>query len=129
MKLPDSWSETENLDWKLPLPAAGSSTPIVVKNKIFLTFEQTNEVKAMSIGIEGRELWTRVVCQTKGKGYGEKTHASPTPSSDGKLVFVTAGTAREGVTIQNTGSDPLVSLRYFGPNTFDELPAVGAHKH
>ncbi|MEO1994364.1 MAG: hypothetical protein ABGZ17_03725 [Planctomycetaceae bacterium] len=44
-------------------------------------------------------------------------------------VFVTASTAREGVTIQNTGCDPLVSLRYFGPNTFDELPAVGAHKH
>ncbi len=91
-KLPDSWSETENLDWKIPLPAAGSSTPIVVKNKIFLTFEQDDEVKAMGIGVDGRELWTRVVCQTKGKGNGERTFASPTPSSDGKFVFVTSGT-------------------------------------
>ncbi len=91
-KLPDSWSETENLDWKIPLPAAGSSTPIVVKNKIFLTFEKDNAVKAMAIGIDGRQLWTRVVCQTKGKGNGERTFASPTPSSDGKLVFVTTGT-------------------------------------
>ena len=91
-KLPDSWSETENLDWKIPLPAAGSSTPIVVKNKIFLTFEQDDEVKAMGIGVDGRKLWTRVVCQTKGKGNGERTFASPTPSSDGKLVFVTSGT-------------------------------------
>ena len=91
-KLPDSWSETENLDWKIPLPAAGSSTPIVVKNKIFLTFEQDEEVKAMGIGVDGRKLWTRVVCLTKGKGNGERTFASPTPSSDGKLVFVTSGT-------------------------------------
>ncbi len=91
-KLPDSWSETENLDWKIPLPAAGSSTPIVVKNKIFLTFEQDDEVKAMGIGVDGRKLWTRVVCQTKGKGNGERTFASPTPSSDGKFVFVTSGT-------------------------------------
>jgi len=92
IKLPDSWSETENLDWKFSLPAAGSSTPIVVKDKIFLTFEQNNEVKAMAIGVDGRELWTRVVCQTKGKGNGERTFASPTPSSDGKLLFVTTGT-------------------------------------
>lgn len=91
-KLPDSWSEKENLAWKIPLPAAGSSTPIVVKNKIFLTFEQDDEVKAMGIGVDGRELWTRVVCQTKGKGNGERTFASPTPSSDGKFVFVTSGT-------------------------------------
>ena len=91
-KLPDSWSETQNLDWKFSLPAAGSSTPIVVKDKIFLTFELDNEVKAMGIGVDGRELWTRVVCQTKGKGNGEKTFASPTPSSDGKLLFVTTGT-------------------------------------
>ena len=92
IKLPDSWSETENLDWKFSLPAAGSSTPIVVKDKIFLTFELDNEVKAMAIGVDGRGLWTRVVCQTKGKGNGEKTFASPTPSSDGKLLFVTTGT-------------------------------------
>ena len=91
-KLPDSWSETENLDWKIPLPAAGSSTPIVVKNKIFLTFEQDDEVKAMGIGVDGRKLWTRVVCQTKGKGNGERTFASPSPASDGKFVFVTSGT-------------------------------------
>jgi len=44
-------------------------------------------------------------------------------------VFVTAGTARDGVTIQNTGSEPLVALRYFGPDTFDDLPAVGDHRH
>ena len=43
-------------------------------------------------------------------------------------VFVTAKAAKEGVTIENTGSEPLVGLRYFGPEAQPSAPAVGAHK-
>jgi hypothetical protein len=43
-------------------------------------------------------------------------------------VFVTAKRAAEGVEIENTGTEPLVSLRYFGPNAQPDAPAVGAHK-
>lgn len=40
-------------------------------------------------------------------------------------VFITAEAAAAGVEIENTGSEPLVGLRYFGPNTHPNLPAVG----
>ena len=40
-------------------------------------------------------------------------------------VFITHEAANAGVEIENTGSEPLVSLRYFGPNTHQKLPAVG----
>jgi hypothetical protein len=43
-------------------------------------------------------------------------------------VFVTHDTAREGVTFDNTGSEPLVTLRYFGPNTNPQAPNVGDHR-
>lgn len=43
-------------------------------------------------------------------------------------VFVTAKAAKEGVTFENTGSEPLVGLRYFGPNAQPKAPEVGAHK-
>ncbi len=43
-------------------------------------------------------------------------------------VFVTAGAAAEGVTIENTGSEPLVSLRYFGPDAQPNAPEVGDYK-
>ena len=43
-------------------------------------------------------------------------------------VFVTAQAAAGGVTIENTGSEPLVGLRYFGPNAQKDAPAVGAHR-
>ncbi len=43
-------------------------------------------------------------------------------------VFVTSKAAAEGVTFENTGSEPLVGLRYFGPNAQPGAPEVGAHK-
>lgn len=40
-------------------------------------------------------------------------------------VFVTAKRAGEGVTFKNTGAEPFVSLRYFGPDVHKTVPAVG----
>ena len=43
-------------------------------------------------------------------------------------VFVTAPAAAAGVRIENTGTEPLVSLRYFGPDAKPDAPSVGDHK-
>jgi len=43
-------------------------------------------------------------------------------------VFVSAGAAADGVDITNTGSEPLVSLRYFGPDANPGAPSIGDHK-
>jgi hypothetical protein len=43
-------------------------------------------------------------------------------------VFVTHERARAGVVFENTGSEPLVTLRYFGPDTNPDAPNVGDHK-
>jgi hypothetical protein len=40
-------------------------------------------------------------------------------------VFITYEAARAGIRIENTGSEPLVGLRYFGPDVHDNLPAIG----
>lgn len=40
-------------------------------------------------------------------------------------VFITHDAATQGVVIENTGSEQLVGLRYFGPDTFDSVPNVG----
>ena len=36
-KLPDTWSATENVDWKTDIPGRGGSSPIVWGDKVFLT--------------------------------------------------------------------------------------------
>lgn len=43
-------------------------------------------------------------------------------------VFISHEAANRGVEIENTGSEPLVGLRYFGPDTFGSVPAVGAYR-
>ena len=43
-------------------------------------------------------------------------------------VFITCHAARRGVEVENLGSEPLVGLRYFGPDTFANLPNVGDHR-
>ena len=40
-------------------------------------------------------------------------------------VFISHEAANRGVKIENTGSDPLVGLRYFGPGVHSNLPKIG----
>lgn len=35
--LPQTWSPTENLVWKTTLPGAGSSTPVVIQDRVYVT--------------------------------------------------------------------------------------------
>jgi hypothetical protein len=43
-------------------------------------------------------------------------------------VYITNEAATAGVEIENTGCEPLVGLRYFGPDTFAKVPNVGDYK-
>jgi len=43
-------------------------------------------------------------------------------------VFISHSAATVGIEIENTGSEPLVGLRYFGPDTFQTLPNVGDYR-
>lgn len=36
-KAPDDWSDSKNIAWRTELPGAGSSSPVVAGNKVFLT--------------------------------------------------------------------------------------------
>jgi hypothetical protein len=40
-------------------------------------------------------------------------------------VFISYEAAQRGVKIENTGSEPLVGLRYFGPDVHKNLPKIG----
>lgn len=42
-------------------------------------------------------------------------------------VYITRDAAMAGVQIENTGGEPLVGLRYFGPATHKNMPEVGDH--
>ncbi len=42
--------------------------------------------------------------------------------------FVSYDAAKQGVAFENTGGEPLVTLRYFGPDTNPNAPKIGDHK-
>ena len=43
-------------------------------------------------------------------------------------LFVTAMAAKKGFVVENLGSEPLVSLRYFGPDVHKSMPQIGDHR-
>jgi hypothetical protein len=42
-------------------------------------------------------------------------------------VFISYEAATRGIEVENTGTEQLVGLRYFGPDVFDHVPSVGDH--
>jgi hypothetical protein len=64
--------------------------------------------------INGKRLQTPAMIR-----YGELTEDE---------YFVAYGTARDGVVYDNTGTETLVVLRYFGPGTNADAPAIGAYR-
>jgi hypothetical protein len=72
------------------------------------------------ITVQGRGRIGRLNLQTPAMiRFGEETEDE---------VFITAEAAAAGVEIENTGSEPLVGLRYFGPDTHANLPKLGDYR-
>jgi len=108
-KVPLTWSDSENLAWKFDMPGPGSSSPIVVGDKIFLTcwtgYRDKAEAKDMSKLVrhlvclslsDGSKLWQSTVLSTVAEdpyeGFiTEHGYATNTPVSDGERVYVFFG--------------------------------------
>jgi hypothetical protein len=72
------------------------------------------------ITVQGRGRLGRLNLQTPAMiHFGEETEDE---------VFITAEAAAAGVEIENTGGEPLVGLRYFGPDTHANLPKMGDYR-
>jgi outer membrane protein assembly factor BamB len=96
--LPVRWSTSENVAWKLPLPAWSGSTPIVWGDRIFLNVADDLKVR------DGNNLNLWCVDRTKGtvlwkRPLGGGNHqerkqnmSTPSPVTDGTLVWVMTGT-------------------------------------
>ncbi|OQB85763.1 MAG: outer membrane biogenesis protein BamB [Planctomycetes bacterium ADurb.Bin126] len=86
--LPLRWSPTENVRWRIPLPEAGNSTPIVVAGRVFVTQPVGPRRTLMCFDRrDGKLLWQQGV-QTAAKEttHGTNPHCSASPVSDGQRV-------------------------------------------
>jgi len=89
--LPVEWSEEKNVAWKLELPGGSSATPVVWGDNIFLMAQDEKQISLLCVSTTGKMLWTSKVAESRGKSKGEKSFASPSPSTDGKRVFTMTG--------------------------------------
>ncbi len=89
--LPVQWSPTENVVWKTAIPGQAWSSPIVWGDRIFLTTATDNGASCHVLCVErptGKILWDKeVFTQTTGQREGRNSFATPTPVTDGKLVY------------------------------------------
>jgi outer membrane protein assembly factor BamB len=91
--LPLTWSKTENVLWRLPLPGPAGSTPAVWNDRIFLTSPVGDDLHLICVSAAGKKLWSRKLGSgNKDVRDGEGNSAAPSPSTDGKHVWAFAGT-------------------------------------
>ncbi len=89
---PTTFSDTQNMAWKVELPGRGLSSPIVVGDKVFLSACSGPRQDRLHVicfnAKDGAQLWQRQFWATGRTLCHPKTCvAAPTPCSDGKRVF------------------------------------------
>jgi outer membrane protein assembly factor BamB len=95
--LPTEWDEQKNIAWKLKMPGMAGSTPVVWGDRLFLTSEDGTDLVLMCVDTGGKELWkTKLGTGRQRFMRDQGNNASPSPSTDGKHVWVYIGTGDLG---------------------------------
>jgi hypothetical protein len=101
---PIEWSTTKNVAWKQTIPGRGWSSPIVQGGRVYLTTslataegrdpDQSLRVLCLD-AVTGKMEWNVEVFRQDGKNappiHTKNSHASPTPITDGKRLYVHFG--------------------------------------
>ena len=106
-KLPTTWSETENVLWKTPVPGSGWSSPALLGQQIWLTTAVDNGKTLHALAFDrssGKLLHDVVVFELEDPGpiHSKNSHASPTPILEGDRVYVNFG-AHGTACLDNSG--------------------------
>ena len=93
----DTWSEKENIKWRVAVPGLGHSSPIVWRDHLFLTTATDDGATLSMIAFSratGKQLWRTSLPSTGlvEHKYPKNSHASATATTDGQRVFASFGT-------------------------------------
>lgn len=94
--LPVTWSETENIAWKVAIPGQGWSSPVIRGEQIWLTAADDDQktLRALCLDRKSGDIRHNVVISTPadlGPIHQKNTLASPTPILDGDRIYVHFG--------------------------------------
>ncbi|HEX2342317.1 MAG TPA: PQQ-binding-like beta-propeller repeat protein [Vicinamibacterales bacterium] len=114
--LPLEWSESRNMVWKVPVPGAGWSSPVVANGRVWVTTtagDRGRSLRALAFDVEtGRELVNVEVLQARNSNpiNPKNNRASPTPVVDGDRVYVHFGA--EGTAALTTAGEIVWTARF-----------------
>lgn len=93
--VPLKWSATENVAWKTEIPGESWSSPIVWGDHVFVTTATENGESCRVLALDrksGAVRWNREVFrQETRRKEGRNSYATPTPATDGRLVYACFG--------------------------------------
>ena len=87
--LPVQFSKTNNVKWSVDLPGPAAATPVVWGNHLFVNSVDLKTKTLVAIALDrrsGKTLWQQQVAEGIRKD-DRSNFASPSPVTDGKLVF------------------------------------------
>ena len=93
--VPTHWNgpNHQNIAWKVRIPGLGHASPIVWEDRIFLVSGREELQQRVLLCLDrktGQTLWQREVLRSLLEGkHRLNSHASSTPATDGKSVYVT----------------------------------------
>lgn len=91
--LPVKWSTTENIAWKLPMTGRSGSTPVIWKDRIFLSTVDGDAIQLWAVDrANGKVLWKQTLSGGGKDTYRKQNLSSPSPITDGKTVWLMTGT-------------------------------------
>jgi outer membrane protein assembly factor BamB len=114
--LPLTWSESQNVRWKTPVPGLGWSSPVVAGGRVWVTTSVEGRgasLRALAFDVEsGREVVNVEVFHRRSADLSnpKNSHASPTPVVDGDRVYVHFGA--EGTAALTTTGDVVWKTRH-----------------
>jgi outer membrane protein assembly factor BamB len=94
LKTPTRWGGADgtNIAWKVEIPGRGHASPIVWQDRLFLVSCPEDCQQRVLLCLDarsGKTLWQRVVLNAPlAKKHRLNSHASSTPATDGRLVYV-----------------------------------------
>ena len=90
--LPVSWTTSENVAWKLAMPAWTGATPIIFGEHVFLNVADGDAIQLWAVDRDtGQLLWQRPLSGGNVK-IRKQNMSSPSPVTDGRHVWVMTGT-------------------------------------
>jgi len=115
--IPTKWSDAD-FNWKIPLPGAGHSSPVLWGDKVFVTSADEQRMKFYVLCLnapDGRTLWQKEFPFTPHRKHANNTFATSTPTVDAERLYLCRMEPAHNVLFALDHSGALVWEKDLGP--------------